>query len=188
VNRSLASILPCLCQLALANVLAAQVLTHGPVVGGVTDTGAKVFARTDVAATVAIRYGTDPALGNALVSESIATAVGSDYTAIVPLTSLVPETTYYLDILVNDVSQLAAPFPFFTTFAPPGASRDFKFIVLTDFVSVSQLDATVQTFDNASALQPAFAFIGGDFDHRGPTRLTERRRCSNSSMTRARRS
>src|SRR5256885_16217810 len=36
-----------------------QVLTHGPVVGGVTGSEAKVFVRTDQAGSVALRYGTD---------------------------------------------------------------------------------------------------------------------------------
>jgi hypothetical protein len=35
---------------------AAQILTHGLVVGGVTDTQANVFVRTDQAATVSLQY------------------------------------------------------------------------------------------------------------------------------------
>jgi hypothetical protein len=39
-----------------------QVLTHGPVVGGVTSSSANVFVRTDQAASVVLWYGTDPNL------------------------------------------------------------------------------------------------------------------------------
>ena len=41
--------------LLTANPTVAQVLTHGPVVGGVTDSGGNVFLRTDQAATVAVQ-------------------------------------------------------------------------------------------------------------------------------------
>jgi len=47
-------------QLLLTEVVPGQILTHGPVVGGVTAAEAKVFVRTDQAANVALEYGTRP--------------------------------------------------------------------------------------------------------------------------------
>src|SRR6476659_1747753 len=106
-------------------LVSAQVLTHGPVVGGVTRAEAKVFVRSDQAATVVVRYGTDPTLkGGGHHSNSIQTNAESDFTAIVPLAGLAAEKTYYLDVLVNGVRQLAEPYPYFTTFAPPGRARE----------------------------------------------------------------
>ena len=155
----------------------AQVLTHGPVVGGVTDSGGNVFLRTDQAATVKLQYSTDPDFATFSLSESRTTSATSDFTANVPLTSLSAETTYYLRVLVNGVLQSSAPpYPSFKTFAPIGTSRSFSFVVLADFVTVSNLDRDVATFQHASERNPAFAFIGGDFDHRNPVTLTEKRK------------
>lgn len=48
--------------LALASVTAkAQTLTHGPFFGGVTSGGANIVLRTDLPASVKVRYGTGPA-------------------------------------------------------------------------------------------------------------------------------
>ena len=154
-----------------------QVLTHGPVVGGVTGSEAKVFVRTDQAGSVALRYGTDPNLDTYLVSEAFDTASTSDFTKIIPLAGLSGETTYYLNVLVNNVPQLTGPpFPSFSAFPPSGTSRDFKFVAFSDFVNISNLYESVQTFANAAAALPAFVFIGGDFDHRNPTSLADKRK------------
>ena len=48
-------------QIVATNFVEAQVLTHGPVVGGVTASDAKVFVRTNAIANVTLRYGADPA-------------------------------------------------------------------------------------------------------------------------------
>src|SRR5438093_840241 len=152
-----------------------QVLTHGPVVGGVTASEANVFVRTEQEASVALRYGTDPNLGTYLVSGTFQTVSTNDLTKIIPLASLTAETTYYMNVVVNGVPQSASPYPSFTTFAPSGTSRSFNFIVLTDFTSTQKLTSTVQTYASAAATSPGFAFIGGDFDHRNPQNLSAKR-------------
>lgn len=162
--------------LALTVMLHGQILTHGPVVGGVTDSEAKVFVRTDQAATVAIQYSIDPDLQSPAVSPSVVTNEASDFTTIISLSGLTAETPYYLNVLVNDVPQFSVkPYPVFTTFPPVGSSRDFNFAVLADFGTVAKLTADVQTFISASADLPAFAFIGGDFDHSNPQTLSDKR-------------
>jgi alkaline phosphatase D len=152
------------------------VLTHGPVVGGVTDTAARVFVRTDQVANVAVRYDTDPNFGTYLTSDAFDTDPTSDFTKIIPLANLTAETTYYLDVVLNGVPQLAAPYPSFATFPPSGSARNFTFLALSDFTKAAQLREDAQTFASASATSPAFAFIGGDFDHRNPSSLADKRR------------
>src|SRR5438105_1452235 len=49
-----------LVQVITTSLALGQVLTHGPVVGGVTASAARVFVRSDQAASVLVRYGTDP--------------------------------------------------------------------------------------------------------------------------------
>jgi alkaline phosphatase D len=166
-----------LAQIMTADVALSQVLTHGPVVGGVTASTANVFVRTDQQATVALSYGTDPNLGAYLISETFQTSSANDFTKIIPLANLTAETTYYMNVVVNGVPQYASsPYPSFATFAPSGTSRTFNFVVLTDFGTVSELTASVQTFASAAATRPVFAFIGGDFDHRNPQTLGDKRR------------
>ena len=92
-----------LAQIVQPRLSPAQVLTHGPVVGGVTSSGAQVFVRSNQAASVALRYGTDPNLETYQVSDAFGTDSTSDFTKIISLTNLVPETSYYLNVLVNVV-------------------------------------------------------------------------------------
>lgn len=162
-------------QILSVHCLTAQVLTHGPVFGGVTEAKANVFVRTNQTAEVVIEYSTDPGLQNPLTTDQFLTDEDYDFTAIVPLTGLVPETTYYVNILVNGAPQLTAPYPMFATFPAPGTSRDFNFVVMSDFRPIEKLEGQVQTYASASAEQPAFAFIGGDFDQSNPQTLTDRR-------------
>src|SRR5216117_3157434 len=174
-NRTYAATILVIAQVVVAHFTFGQVLTHGPVVGGVTDSTANVFVRTDQAATVEIHYGTDPNLSTYSTSQAFSTDLASDFTKIVPLANLMAETTYYLDVAVNAVPQMAAPYPSFTAFPPSGTSRTFNFVVLTDFVSINKLHDTVETFASAAAENPVFAFIGGDFDHRNPKTLDDKR-------------
>jgi alkaline phosphatase D len=100
----------------------------------------------------------------------------SDYTLIVPLTSLLPETNYYVNVTVNGVPQLSSPFPSFTTFPPQDSVRNFKFVYLTDFATEkSQVDEPFPAFSHAADEDPKFAFIGGDFDHSNPVTLSGKR-------------
>jgi alkaline phosphatase D len=173
----IASLLSVFAPILLGGLVFAQVLTHGPVVGGVTASKAKVFVRIDRAANVALRYGTDPNLHTYQVSQSFQTESSHDFTKIIPLSGLSPETTFYINVLVNGVPQLPSPpYPYFATFPDLGTARNFKFVVLSDFTATAKLTRTVQTFASATAEQPVFAFIGGDFDHRNPTTLSTKRK------------
>ena len=164
-----------LAQIMTAGVALSQVLTHGPVVGGTTDSTANVFVRTDQEASVALWYGTDPILATYLVTDTFQTNSANDFTEIIPLADLTVGTTYYMNVVVNGVPQSASPYPSFATFPPVGSVRTFNFIVLTDFGTVPFLQQSVQTFASAGSENPAFAFIGGDFDHRNPQTLDARR-------------
>jgi alkaline phosphatase D len=162
-------------QVVMGGLVLGQSLTHGPVVGGVTASSANVFLRTSTQTTVSLQYGTDPNLIGFEASSTFETSSDSDFTKIVPLSGLAAEQTYYLNPVVNGVPQLSAPYPSFTTFPADGSSRTFKFIVLTDFETVTNLTKTTSTFASAAAESPAFVFIGGDFDHRNPTTLDRKR-------------
>ncbi len=99
-------------QLVITTLVEAQVLTHGPVVGGVSASDARVFVRTNTTASVTLRYGADPDLRTYLVSEAVTTDASSDFTAIISLSGLAPETALYLNVVVSGAPQfLSPPYP-----------------------------------------------------------------------------
>ncbi len=148
-------------------------LTHGPVFGAVTATTARVFARTHDAAEVKVRYGQAADLSDAIESAVQQTSAEHDFTTIISLDHLNPNTTYYVDILVNAVPQLAAPYPHFKSFPAPGTETSFKFVYLTDSNADPFMDA--KTFIYAGREKPAFVILGGDFPH-GKSLDLERKR------------
>jgi alkaline phosphatase D len=162
---------------ASATVQAQVTLTHGPITGGVDANDAAIFTRTSDVATVAIQYSTDSGLANPTTSSSVTTSTNDDFTSTIKLTGLTPETAYYLNVLVNGVPQLTAPFPTFTTFPVAGSVRQFKFIYLTDFATQSTQPPGLffGTFSAAAAENPKFVYIGGDFDHSGPITILGKR-------------
>jgi alkaline phosphatase D len=172
----IASLLSFFAPILLGGLVSAQVLTHGPVVGGVTSSEARVFVRTNQAANVALCYGTDPNLYNCQVSQSFQTESSHDFTRIIPLSGLSPETRVYVNAVVNGAPQFPyPPYPSFATFPPDGHAKNFRFVVLTDFKVTRLLRRAVQTYASAANEDPAFVFIGGDFDHRNPRTLSEKR-------------
>lgn len=145
-------------------------LTHGPLAGNVTDTGASIWFRTQENANVAIRYSEHPDLTNSLTSAPVPTNAAQNFQAQLALRDLKPNTTYYYDVLVNDVPQLAAPFATFKTFAPRGESVAFRFGILTDFGSrgglwQDEVPIETETFSKLAQENPAFVILGGDFWH-----------------------
>lgn len=163
---------------AAARAQAPDTLTHGPVIGAVTASSARVFVRTLMAAQVRLRYGTDATLATALESETVSTTIGNDFTAQIELEGLKPQTRYYLAIVVDDVLQTGGHGQF-KTFPPIGNRGRAKFVILSDFGSVGEgeqppLAVPSPTFAHAAAENPDFVFIGGDFDHRNARTLQDR--------------
>jgi alkaline phosphatase D len=149
---------------------AAPSLTHGPLVGAVKENSARVFARTNQAAQVAIQYGVQPGLNDAVTTPAQQTSPAHDFTTLVSLQSLSPATTYYLNVLVGGKPQLTAPYPKFKTFPAPDTAAPLKWVMLTDF-SYKPSPA----FARAAAENPDFVVIGGDFDHSNPDTLDAKR-------------
>jgi alkaline phosphatase D len=159
---------------------ALPILSHGPLVGAVTESSAIVWLRTDGPAAVQVHYGPSAAEELSFESGVFETSAKRDYTTRVPLQDLVPSTDYSYNILVNGQAQLTAPYPHFKTFPPPGANVAFKFGILNDFGSNGSsqpaLPAPVPTFDSLDAERPDFVIIGGDFGHHNYDTLADKRR------------
>jgi hypothetical protein len=170
----------------------AQTITHGPVVGGVTDTTANVFVRTSVAAS-----GTVNMQNICLVCENPHVvpfttvdhggSTQQDYTGMVAVTGL-QGGTYNVKVQLDSGAFSSGQF---TTAAPNMSLDTFTFVVLTDFVlgitpkadlsdprdcgaGGSTLfqdcpEMTGATFVKADLEGATFVLIGGDFDHRNPS-------------------
>jgi len=144
-------------------------LTHGPSAGGVSSDRAQLWVRLDGPAPVAFRYGTDPTLVRSKVSKHVASAAAHDLTAHVTIGPLRPDTRYYYVPVVAGETALDPPYPTFLTAPPTDKHVEFSFVYLTDFQNPNR-GGEVETFRSAAACDPAFAIIGGDFDHRNPGR------------------
>ena len=77
-------------------------LVHGPMLGAVTGTSAKVWVRTVHETPVRVLVGTSPALTDTVaVSDPVMTQSDADYTAEVPVHGLQPDTEYYYEVLLG---------------------------------------------------------------------------------------
>ncbi|TWU27515.1 alkaline phosphatase D family protein [Bythopirellula polymerisocia] len=105
-------------------------LLHGPMLGCVTDDSARIWVRTENASPVKVQVFSCDTQGNP--SSNIASTSSSlvdlqeDFTAIIELTGLQPNTQYAYDVLIDDQSLLKGDRPHFHTFPEPGAPGIFK--------------------------------------------------------------
>ncbi len=70
-------------------------LMQGPMVGAVGPDTVTLWMRASAPVPLSIEYGTDPNLAGAVRSAPVEATVDGDYTALVTLSDLDPETTYY---------------------------------------------------------------------------------------------
>lgn len=152
-------------------------LTHGPVVGGVTDTSAKVFARTNEPAQLAVRYSRSPSLDGALTTNPQAVSGETDFTGILLLNGLSPNTTYYYTVLVNGQDQLLLSYPSFRTFPPSHEALEFRVAVIGDTGNqgTGEPHGMGEAFGSAGREQALLMVQTGDFDHQNPKTLEEKR-------------
>jgi alkaline phosphatase D len=150
--------------------------TDGPLVGGVTDTSARIFARTNRSANVAVEYSKDVSLVSSIQTNTVTTSRRHDWTTIVHLEGLEPQTKYYYAVLVNGIRQQNAPYPSFTTFPMTGSSTNFSFTVLADLINLQNFPGhPAPVYAQVMKENPAFVLQIGDFDQRDPKTLEEMR-------------
>lgn len=154
------------------------IMTHGPLTGAVTANSAQIWVRTNEPARVKIQYAPRDQATAALTSNEMESGSESDLTLRIPLENLQPSTLYDVTVLVNGSRQDQKAH--FKTFPPESESAPFKMVVLTDFgYHTAPLrekgDTTKSAFESAQAEDPDLVFIGGDFDHRDPKLLPDKR-------------
>ena len=150
--------------------------THGPVVGAVTASSATVFVRTFGMASVQLGISTAAdEQGDSRWTAPVITRRETDFTTMIPLTALQADTAYYITVLVNGAPQTVGDLPHFRTL--PGAGRPAKIVYLTDFATTSNPGTILptNTFAHAGEENADLVVIGGDFDHREPHSLEDKR-------------
>jgi alkaline phosphatase D len=143
-------------------------LTHGPLIGAVTATSARIWVRTNSAAIVEVEYSTSPEFVGSILSPDFATAEGSDLTGQIKISALAPERVYFYRLWANGI---ALPGTYHFTTAPrKSALKTFSFAVLSDFrVEAAPVYASV------ASENPAFVIFLGDLNHSTPSTLLKMR-------------
>src|SRR5687767_12352152 len=106
----------------------AQSITHGPVVGGVTPTTARMYVRTHQTQQFTIELATDTLFSNPLTF-SDSTRAERDSSIIADLSGLAPYTTYYYRLLFNGVADSLQGY--FKTFPAEGQEGSYTWVVLS---------------------------------------------------------
>jgi len=98
-------------------------LLHGPMLGCVTDSSAKFWVRTTNEVPVQILIGTSRTASSPISSSIVNTDKEKDFTAVLAVSGLKPDTRYYYKLLVDDSIQ---PRQWaFRTFPASGAQSQF---------------------------------------------------------------
>ncbi|MHC4216669.1 MAG: alkaline phosphatase D family protein, partial [Planctomycetota bacterium] len=97
-------------------------LIHGPMLGCLTDTSAKFWLRTLNEVPVQVVASKSKDFSSPITSTVTLTSSIVDYTGVVEVKGLHPDTVYYYDVLFYGHSTLASERPWFRTY-PPSPSK-----------------------------------------------------------------
>jgi alkaline phosphatase D len=139
----------------LPRVAHAAGFAFGPASFDVTPTSALIWLATEDDAEVRVEYGTQPDLGHATVTPAVPTPFETDYTAVVELDRLAPDTEYFYRGVTGD--GIAGAVGRFRT--APARVKPFRFAWSAD------MDAAHQPFgllDATAAVPPDFFLMLGD--------------------------
>jgi alkaline phosphatase D len=103
-------------------------LIHGPMVGSVTHSSARVWVRTVREVSVAISITPNADGKDARTSEAVKTTAVTDFTAVVGLAGLEPNTRYFCRVLIDGKPVDSKSMASFRTFPVPGKAADFKIV------------------------------------------------------------
>lgn len=99
---------------------------HGPLLGNVTDSQAAFWVRTALETDVRVMLSTTPAFARPIYSQAVRSQAGDDYTAVVSVNNLQPQTTYYYAVGIGDGVWQYSDRQQFRTFASRGRPGRFK--------------------------------------------------------------
>jgi alkaline phosphatase D len=148
-------------------------LLHGPMLGCVTDTGAKFWVRTANEVPVQILIGTSRRARTPISSSIVKTNQEKDYTAVLSVRGLKPDRRYYYKLLVDGKVQ---PRQWaFRTFPSRGASGQFWIGFGGGAGFTPQHERMWDTITTYNF--PAFLFLGDNVYIDNPTRRAVQQYC-----------
>jgi alkaline phosphatase D len=101
-------------------------LLHGPMVGQVTDEQASFWVRTFTESDVSVRVSTDRSVTQAVVAATGRSRVDRDFTAIVNIAGLQPDTRYYYEVIIDGMPATAPGQHAFRTYPSSGSGAAFS--------------------------------------------------------------
>lgn len=101
-------------------------LIHGPMLGSVTDSSARVWVRTAKQSAVQVLVRSPGQFKPELRSNVEDTKAGEDYTVVVEVRGMRPDTSYQYDLTIDGTPVLGPEYPAFRTYPPEGSPGQFR--------------------------------------------------------------
>ena len=101
-------------------------LIHGPMLGAMTDNSVRIWVRTADERTVTVRVFEKKIAGIPVATASADTSKARDYTTVVPIDALKPDTAYFYEIAIGDEPVKDSPRYAFQTFPVADAAATFR--------------------------------------------------------------
>lgn len=135
----------------------AQTITHGPMIGGVTENAARIYIRTDVPVNFILEYSTD-SLFSSFDEINSATDGAWDNTKIISLENLTPLTDYYFRYRINgNIDPIQGQFK---TFPVEGTASHLVFVT-----GACQETSNMKVFNVMPTHHPDLFIHTGDFTY-----------------------
>ncbi len=147
-------------------------LTHGPMIGAVTESSASIWLRIEPGASAQIKYTADPELDSGWQwSGAITTSAEKDYTGIISLSGLEPDTVYYYRIYINGEEYKTDKELELKTF--PRYATELTLGIIADAAADPNVSAPAVI--SLARENPDILLMIGDMDHGNPASLSEYR-------------
>ncbi|HRH30774.1 MAG TPA: alkaline phosphatase D family protein [Candidatus Paceibacterota bacterium] len=140
----------------------AATLTHGAALGAPDDTSIKVWARAGSSAVFKVEYVLSGNPYPGTITSGVTLLSGADYTGVVSISGLTPDTAYDYRILLDDVVQVGTGASgTFTTQKTEGTACSFRVGLAGDF-DASYLGGNFSLLASLKSKSPDFALFSGD--------------------------
>lgn len=144
--------------LLLSFAAQAQFMTHGPVTGGITENGARIYLRTATPRPFSLEIATDAAFANVVWSQADSTRANKDNSRIVNVTGLQADSKYYLRFLFNGTADTRRGS--FMTAPMPGQAGHYVFVT-----GSCQETPNMKVFDVMPRHHPRMLLHTGDYTY-----------------------
>ena len=141
----------------------AATLTHGAVLGALSDSSVKVWIRTDSGGVFKVEYKLTTDSYPGTITSGVSLGSGTDYTGVIQLSGLTANTAYDYRVLVDDVVQAGnGSSGTFTTLPVSGGACHYVFSTVGDFSSTYVSPGDFSFADILNTATPLFNLFNGD--------------------------